>query len=392
MPSFVDLAEELILEIASYFEKRSVDLTARPFYKWSEELESINLAIRQQNQDLQSFSRTCKKLHQILDPNSSCIYIDGKSNGRNKKTLALPRLKSQTISNFDDWTGTPQWRIPGLHVETLYLQNCSGNQLSIQALFESITQDYQHSQAHTQPKALKTVYCETGKKVWLSPDGALEQMIPWKACGRLIKPLHEHKSTLEKLVFTRKVYGPRMDYGDTVGLQGFQNLTSLSISHALLIGENPGRKMDEVLPPSLIELEVFFDDPQRWNFIVGHGYKSRPVWLFGIPQHKQRSTPALERIRIISEEWAGDHEVMWDWDCVPHLDDWVEGKSDASWKPPMELVLSCERENISLGVFLNAKRKFKNVVPGGKWFDDDWEDSWDWKPQPRKRGSRRRVV
>lgn len=48
-----------------------------------------------------------------------------------------------------------------------------------------------------------------------------------------------------------------------------------------------------------------------------------------------------------------------------------------SWKPPVELMETFKKAQVSFGVFLQPSIGYKHVVPDGEWFEDcAWEDEW----------------
>lgn len=142
------------------------------------------------------------------------------------------------------------------------------------------------------------------------------------------------------------------------------------------------KEVHSLLPPSLIELEVYFDDGPEFPFICNRkGPSARPVWLFGLLAHKTKhsSKIKLERLRISSHKILPDpvDEIYlehWNIDYEMHDDDWDEDDGHHCWKPHMELIGAFKKAEVSFGIYLQPSIGYKFIVPDGTWFADCWED------------------
>lgn len=214
----------------------------------------------------------------------------------------------------------------------------------------------------------------------------------------VIPLLHEHSKALEGLVLTvpkasRRPHTRASGLSYRTTLKGFKCLTSLKIGSYMLLGYGVTTMVHKILPRSLMELEVCIDKNCSRPFIFsgwdepGNNYWQalRPVSLFGLLGNKGKHTPKLQRVRITSEEvaWAKSYDDCirpWRGDYVPYPGDWTTDGSAKSWKPPIELIETFREANVSFCVYINAIEPeylplyFRLIIPGGKWFYDNWED------------------
>lgn len=257
---------------------------------------------------------------------------------------------------------------PNESIHTLFLSQPCGYISTLSWLFQQL-------------HAIKTLYFN------LPCDRSYIALYPFNVHD-FVKFLQEEAIGLEKLVFTNEGFIDNeigiSDPSLGLGLHLFTHLTSLSIPASYLLGYDLTEPVligtvRPSLPPSLVELEIFYDyDCDVFLYSDEQRSASRPNWLFDLLANKNESTPNLSRIRLISCEWrpGQDERRTWDGDYEVHIDDWDVSRKKMAWKPPMELIEVFEAAMVSFSVFLHSERKYKWVIKGACWFNDSWEDSW----------------
>lgn len=395
--SFMKIPDELLLEIGSYLLPKSPQLADKPCHTWIDTIRCHGQTHPAQARDYSAFGRTCKRLYDVLPRKSTHAHIPNLNIELISSVLKNSDIHSLSTDNlFGGWESqksdflepSPSTRelikillrhnrperthiIPPSEnhsIHTLYLLDCQISAAPFKWLLDQL-------------KGLKTLYID------YMFDASPEEHPPIYLSGDLdsiMRLLTNQAKSLEKLVFTKR----NMKYEClSYGLERFASpikLASLSIGSFLLIGDNgiynDSREVHKLLPSTLKELEVIWEDGTQYPFMSHFdAVGERPEWLFQLLKEKKNSTPQLERARLISnEEWFPgiEESVVWDGGFEASPKDWTEKDGNENWRPPTELITAAEKAQVSFGIWLHPQRQFKAVLPGCKWFADSWEDTW----------------
>ncbi|KAE8445144.1 hypothetical protein EG329_013746 [Mollisiaceae sp. DMI_Dod_QoI] len=381
MTSLTELPGELLLHIVSYLEPDPPALTSRPFPWWPIYLGTHLDIAHQRNKNIKSLAHTCKHLYDILFPaihsqirlrgatNSGKLYDAIESNGRLGQSIVtahlnggftfdsfcfiffLPNISTIYLKDWSEWEleNEPDASLRGASpVTSLYLINCGALEEPLKELF-------------SWPKALKELWFQTEQVEW---EGHSEdQDASGFTCSAVSRALAPLSRTLEKLVLTRKDPDHEgLFYSDAIDLSGFGKLKELITFHVLLVGYAAGEGIRRNLPRSLESLEVWYDDAGFVNFFQ----EERPNWLFGILEHKKESLLELGRVRVVSLEWWDEEE---DGEAEARQD-----QNDGLESCPPELKKAFEDARVSYSIYLNEKRRSKQVVDGGQRLDEVWDE------------------
>lgn len=389
--ALIDLADELILEIIKYLLPKPPQLANKPFHTWTETICSHGLTHSTQARDYNALGQTCKRLYAVLRGNVNHAHVSDWKTETVSSVLTHSEAHSLSIENNREalrYYQNEYFRhpadfgnkgdcilpVPNTSIHTLYSTDCAAWPINLTWLLDQL-------------QGLKTLYLD------FDDDGTVAYYGDDQFRRGFMNAVASHATSVETLIITNRACldGRSLDryfhaHGG-LGLKGFTTLRSLSISCLFLLGALGftwhRKETYELLPRSLGELEVFWDQCQVCSFITSCNddrvLVQRPDWLFSVLSHKNSHLPALERVRIIStEEWHPGKVVLepWEGDFTPHINDWTEKDGDENWRPPTELIVAAEKAKVSLGIWLHPQRQFKAVLPGHSWFSNSWEDTW----------------
>ncbi|KAI3323093.1 hypothetical protein HD806DRAFT_497900 [Xylariaceae sp. AK1471] len=435
MAGLLDLADEIILEIISYLANHQHEPLAyrQPFYCWHDELpERNNDALQCIEWYLGKLSITCRRLHQIVagvlyahiplllpsyrysNPTEKlietleshldlaihvrCVDIDVDGVGRDRCPIDfsslfwLPNIQSLSIRGLsadDDWQRVKDAPIGESPVQVLRLISCKADKDFLTEML-------------SWPKCLKELWLQVVPFAW-GLDSHLGIVF---TCADIVRAMSSQAGSLEKLVLTRQ--GPEIrgeTYDDTICLREFGKLKSLSTNQAFLITPHVEEGICHQLPRGLKELEVFYDDPSYYAFLHSHA-PSPYYWLLNmldmiihgadldLNSRGERSTPVLERLRIISAHdgsgFVGDgeggsdggglnndsEEIMLE-RGVPVIDEARgTGAPGSTWRPPQIITRRFISAGVSFSIFIDSDIRYRYVVEGGRGFRDVWEDEY----------------
>lgn len=396
--SLITIPDELVLEIGSYLLPQSLDLLDEPFSNWTISLSDQAHDLRYQAKEFYDLSQTCRKLHNILPRHPSHAHLKDPNMELLQSVLQLLGFETLSVHNLS--TRQDNLCSPSTSENPDNDGSCSNQNL----------EDKFNGNVRPFNTAIHSIYlvCDEAPKEifgWLlgqlpglktlhfefkdAMGSVLSREILF---GGIIEGISDQK--LESLVLTLRKSNYNWDWGSglskTLSLNSLENLTTLKISSFLLLGSerqfSDYKEVYKQLPISLHQLEVFYDRPFQYPFIIPPisdrwvpSAPGRPVWLFQLLEMKKVHTPKLERVRIISDEnWEGLGESrVWSEEFVPHPNDWVVSDGKKAWKPPMELIQGFEKAKVCFGLYIQPQVCFRLMIPGVQWFSDSWEGKWD---------------
>ena len=392
MPRLTDLANEVLLQIASYLEP-DAERHVGPFHTWGQLLEIQAKRARRQLQTVNALALSCKRLHGLVTPvlysyialtdtnryaqpqlplllhtleNNESLKnyvrraaVGGLDASQFQALFWLPRIHSLSIRDFADleaWEWEGEEHVGTSPVRTLRLANCGAHEPTLTDIL-------------SWPSALEELWYEADQVEW---DGHYEgEEAPGYSVAAVERCLKRQAGSLRKLVFSRPVQCHEgLGYSGVVDLSGFTKLESLSINHVFLVSWDQDSNVCERLPKSLVELDVFYDDHDYVTFMMGDA--QRPGWLFDLLEKKRQCCPALERVRILSFEWDSAMEEQEEEGEEGEEGEEREQDQQGDWVPGRELVQAFARAEVSFSLYLHEDRRFKYVANGKGW-EDEWE-------------------
>ncbi|KAK8052152.1 hypothetical protein PG993_003537 [Apiospora rasikravindrae] len=421
MPGILDLSNELLLEICSYLRPHPLlNITGRPFCCWTRILKEHDSASFAKLQTVNSLVRSCRHLYAVLiselygyiplltshhglerftrtvtEHEELGDYVRCASfNLPENATIVdfyqlfwLPNLAVLDLRGYQAWHAA-EWEGDespmGLsQVQTLRLLNCGAHEEALTELLKF-------------PRALEALWYDANQGEWDGHYG--DEPAAEFTCEAVRRSMATHAESLGKLVFTRPpLVHEGLGHGDAIDLEDFKDLRSLSIYQVFLVGLISNTRVSRCLPPSLEELEVFYDDSGYVDFL-DEGEIAHPHWLLTLleelkgPESKLKN---LSRIRIVALEWTPgqgveDEEGGPDSSNAsssdsgrdsrgPGDDVQLRGHPTSPWRPPKLLLDLLVQAGICFSIFLHPERRARLTPDDVNGFDDVWEDEWDSK-------------
>jgi hypothetical protein len=200
--------------------------------------------------------------------------------------FSLPCITSVQLIKTLGW-GSLRFQNNALHhtspVENISLIHCAATDETLAELFKW-------------PKSLKSLAYEI-----LQTDNLAPYSNQNYECSTFVEALSPQRSSLEKLTFTRTDRGRDL-CGIPLNLSKFTALKSLSTIHEFLISTPfHERSIPRRLPPSLEELQIFYDEGNpggSWSSL-GTGFR---YWLIPLLRQKTSRLPRLRRVDLVSPE------------------------------------------------------------------------------------------
>jgi len=317
-----ELLEAIVAEGLSFQDELSTPLQpCQPFtyIAWAKRATQAAEVIAQTNYLLRQLILTCRRLYNLLQPmlyrqintiRSAPLLNRFVRTFESSHALAS-NINSVTTFDVSLAGAMPLFYLPSITSVKLIRAHVRGYQgvrdgaPNHMSPVESISliacgaTDEKLSELFKWPRSLKSLAYEINQSVLAAESSTLDLSRKYN-CNTFVQALFHHRSSLEKLTFTR-TEGCRRICDVPLNLSKFTALKTLSTTHAFLIsGSVHERSIPRRLPPSLEELQIYYDEADRGGWCaMGAGFRH---WLVPLLRQKTGRLPRLRKVDLITPE------------------------------------------------------------------------------------------
>lgn len=376
MTTILDLSNETLIQIASYFSPSKPILTDAPFFLWPYAFRNQIITSQRQRSQISHLVRAHNRFRHALSPllysiidiqhlalledslfygfenhppfaaDVTCVQLRSGRASDFRQLFWLPNIHTLCIHHFSDGIAF-QWsdahRVGTSTVKVLHLSKCHAMEAAVADVL-------------SWPAGLKELWYDSDQ------DKFLEGGEPVQFSGVAVeRAISSQTSTLEKLVISRDPFRHNPRELELLPLRGYPKLKSLCVRLDFLVSLDLQTECWRNLPESLEELEVYYQKPELNFTFLYDSAPQLPGWLSGLLEHKNEFVPDLKRIRITSDDLFDVNYSM---------------DQTTPWAPPLHISEAFRRANVSLGIQLHENMKFSLLVDGGEGFQNNWEDGF----------------